>query len=380
MATATYEKQETRSALARPVWSVLELDWEKAAYLALLVLAFVTRFYDLGTRVMSHDESLHTQYAWYLYANGNYAHDPVMHGPLKFHLTAFTYWLFGDNDFTARIPSALMGVAAVGLCYFFRKWIGRVGALAAAVLMLISPYQLYYSRYIRDEPYVMVWGLLMALMILNYMDTRAPKFLYGLAAVSALFYATMETSFIYTAIFMVFLGLHFILDLYSRPWPAGSDSTRRTFTTVLSIGLAAAAIGVTIFLYKDRLGTSGTFFAPSATQPDRPAQSSSPLTVWADIAWLVALACGVVSLWLVMRAFGPNVRRFASLDLIMVMGVFALPQLAAFPVKMMGFNPINYALPPMQPFDFFALINSDAFVTGAMTVFLIAASVLVGYI
>lgn len=380
MATATYEQQGTPSTLARPVWSALALDWEKAAYLTLIVLAFLTRFYDLGARVMSHDESLHTQYSWYLYANGNYAHDPVMHGPLKFHLTAFAYWLFGDNDFTARIPSALMGVAAVGLCYFFRKWIGRAGALAAAVLMLISPYQLYYSRYIRDEPYVMVWGLLLALMILNYMDTRAPKFLYGLAAVSALFYATMETSFIYTAIFMVFLGLHFILDLYSRPWPAGSDSTRRTFTTVLGIGLAAAIIGVAIFLYKDRLGTSGTFFAPSAAQPDQAAQRSSPLTVWADIAWLAALICGVASLWLVMRAFGPNVRRFASLDLIMVMGVFALPQLAAFPVKMMGFNPINYALPPMQPFDFFALINSDAFVTGAMTVFLIAASVLVGYI
>src|SRR3990170_2197629 len=214
MAT-TIETTPTPSTLDRPLWSAIALDWEKAAYLALIVAAIATRFYRLGDRVMSHDESLHTQFAWYLYQGRGFQHTPLMHGPLKFEVTAFTYWLLGDNDFTARIPTALAGVAAVGLMYYFRKWLGRTGALVASLLMLISTYMLYYSRYIRDEPYVMVWALLTALCVIRYMETRAAKYLYWLTAISALFYATMESSFIYIAISMLFLGLHLVYEILS---------------------------------------------------------------------------------------------------------------------------------------------------------------------
>ena len=114
MATATIEKDPaaTSSWLDRPVALAFSLDLEKLAYLALIVLGFVTRFYDLGARVMSHDESLHTQFSWYLYEGKGFSHTPMMHGPLKFEVTAFLYWMFGDNDFTARMSAALMGVIA----------------------------------------------------------------------------------------------------------------------------------------------------------------------------------------------------------------------------------------------------------------------------
>ena len=99
MATTTIETKP--SLWERPLSDVIALDWEKALYIVLIIGAFITRFYDLGTRVMSHDESLHTQYAWDLYEGRGFQHSPLMHGPLKFELTAFTYWLLGDNDFTA---------------------------------------------------------------------------------------------------------------------------------------------------------------------------------------------------------------------------------------------------------------------------------------
>ena len=46
--------------LSRPLIAALNLDWEKAIYLTFMLLAIVTRFYGLGDRVVSHDESLHT--------------------------------------------------------------------------------------------------------------------------------------------------------------------------------------------------------------------------------------------------------------------------------------------------------------------------------
>ena len=35
--------------------------------------------------------------------------------------------------------------------HVYYSWLGRLGALAASALVLISPYVLYYSRYIRHD-------------------------------------------------------------------------------------------------------------------------------------------------------------------------------------------------------------------------------------
>ncbi|MEZ4521313.1 MAG: hypothetical protein R3A46_06685 [Thermomicrobiales bacterium] len=85
------------------------LTAEGLAYLTIAVLAVLTRFWDLGSRAMNHDESLHTYYSWLYFDNYHYVHDPLMHGPALFHLNALAYFLFGDNDVTARIMPAIFG-------------------------------------------------------------------------------------------------------------------------------------------------------------------------------------------------------------------------------------------------------------------------------
>ena len=85
------------SLLSRNVGELLAWNWEKTLYLVLIVAAFATRFYDLGVRVMSHDESLHTEYSWYLYQGRGYTHSPMMHGPLKFELTALIPAVIGAD-------------------------------------------------------------------------------------------------------------------------------------------------------------------------------------------------------------------------------------------------------------------------------------------
>ena len=46
---------------------------------------------------------------------------------------------------------------------FLRKELRRIGALIVSALTLISPTTLYYARYIRNDIYMMVWALLMAI-------------------------------------------------------------------------------------------------------------------------------------------------------------------------------------------------------------------------
>jgi uncharacterized protein (TIGR03663 family) len=228
------------------------VDWEVVAYVVILALAIFTRFYDLGTRVMSHDESLHTRYSYNLYNEGNFQHTPLMHGPLLFHMTALNYFLFGDNDFTARIYTSLLGVLLVMLPLLFRRWLGRTGALLASIMILISPLILYYNRYIRHDTPAMFFALLMVYAFMMYINgprhlRRKARWLYLLAVSMVLCLASKEIAFIYIAIFGSFLTLYFVFRLvqHYRRVPA------RTAMVIVSIGVllgGVAALGMYIVL------------------------------------------------------------------------------------------------------------------------------------
>ncbi|MCO5217230.1 MAG: TIGR03663 family protein [Thermomicrobiales bacterium] len=139
----------------------------------LILIAIWTRFWDLGERTQHHDESLHTYYSW-IFSTGDrlYVHNPLMHGPFLFHANALIYKLFGATDTTSRLVPAAFGVAIVWLPWLLRspRMLGRWGALAAGYLLLISPGMLYYTRYIRHDPYMVAGCLLLAIAIFRYME------------------------------------------------------------------------------------------------------------------------------------------------------------------------------------------------------------------
>ena len=247
---------EKRNFLDRPLFDFFDLSWETALYLLFIVAAILTRFWDLGVRTMSHDESLHAHYSWKLYAGQGYQHNPMMHGPFLFHANALVYFLFGVNDFTARIVPALFGVALVGLPYLLRRWMGRTGALLTSALVLISPSFLYYSRYIRNDIYIAVWTVLFLFFSFKYLEERRDIHLYLAAAFLSLAFCTKEVAFIHGFVF-------------------------------------------------------GSFFA------------------------LLALAR-----WLDDRRIP---RGLPAFDLAMVMATLALPLLTSFPIKLLGFDPLDYS-------------------------------------
>src|SRR5512141_3180984 len=124
------ENVEARPAsiLDRALVNVLRLDWEKIAWIVLIAVALATRLIGLGDRPMSHDESLHAVYSFQLYDGRGYQHQPMMHGPLKFILNPVMYFLFGVNDWSARIQVALFGTVMVAVVWVMRRWLGRAGA------------------------------------------------------------------------------------------------------------------------------------------------------------------------------------------------------------------------------------------------------------
>lgn len=206
---ATVDRAES-SLLDRSIFAVMQLNWEMIAWVALLIVAASLRFVDVGTRAMSHDESLHALYSYYLYDNGKYEHNPMMHGPLLFHMNAIAYFLFGDNDTTARLPPVLFGIAVVWMMWPFRRYIGRMGALVAAILITISPSLLFHSRYIRNDIYITLFILVWIYGAFRYLETRQPRWLMVMALGMAWGFIAKENHFMNGAImggFFVALAL-----------------------------------------------------------------------------------------------------------------------------------------------------------------------------
>jgi predicted membrane-bound mannosyltransferase/DNA-binding beta-propeller fold protein YncE len=331
--------EQKQNWLERPVHPALPIFTnEIAIFIAVILVAIVTRFYDLGSRVMSHDESLHTYFSWLLYRGQGYEHSPMMHGPLQFHMLALTYFLFGVSDFTSRIPAALFSIATVAMVWNWRRYLGRWGALIAGVLLVISPYMLYYGRYVRNESFVGLSGIIMLYAILRHLEVGGKKYLLILAASLALHFLTKETSFIYTAQALLFLAIYFIAKVTRRPWKE-AEKDYRSFIIALGITVLFAGLAVGYGLYiRDTSTLTGIETAmpsdpnamgsPLAT-PD--AGTTSPTLIILALAVFVALIFAAV--FLIRGYTWEKIRSERSFDLLMVCGTIVLPMLSPFPVK-----------------------------------------------
>ncbi len=235
---------------------------ETALYGVFILLAVVTRFWDLGSRTLHHDESLHTYYSWLLQTGQGYVHNPLMHGPFLFHANALVYLLFGDSDASSRFMPALFGVALVGLPYLLRgpRHLGRWGALAASALLLISPSFLYYSRYIRHDIYTVVGTLLLFICIVRYVERPERRWL--VTTCGAIGFLLTNHEIVFAILFTFFAYLWGTL-LWDRLRP------------LVPLHLAAAAIAGGILATFPRLegrtvpGLPGLRFAPLPAIPWR---------------------------------------------------------------------------------------------------------------
>ncbi len=309
------ENTETKSPgiLDRAFISFLKLDGEKIAWIILILVALLSRTIMLGARAMSHDESLHTVYSFQLYDGRGYQHQPMMHGPLKFILNPLMYFMFGVNDWSARIQVAIFGVVMVAVVWVMRRWIGRTGAFLTALMYTVSPALVYHSRYIRDE--VMLTSLLVILVIclFRYLEERSLPWLVGTAVTLGFAFLTMEASFIFGGIFGIFLVLALTAQLWASVWPGENGASRRgSFRMLAGIALPLLVIGLVLEIFKQRV--PGFIL----------------MGVGAVLAVLAALLALTQWRW--------SLRAFRELDLIVLLLTLVMPFLSAVVLKAVGWE------------------------------------------
>ena len=221
----------------------ITLRWYGLIFVGLVIVGFLLRIYRLAERSIHHDESLHALYSWYIYVGRGYVHDPMMHGPWQFHAGAFMYFLFGDSDFTARLGNVLFGTALIATPYFLRRELGRTGALVAAILLMISPVFLYFSRFAREDIYFATWNAIIVVGFFGMIRTRRERYLYLAAVGLAGGFATKEAIYISGFIFLAFFVLALTLFRHRRA-VAPIHAVLTTFP--LSAWLRAVALTVVL--------------------------------------------------------------------------------------------------------------------------------------
>ncbi len=334
--------EEQESWLDRPLLGNITVKWTVAIFIGILFIAVISRSYMLGTRVMSHDETSHVYFSWLLDQGRGYSHDPVTHGPLQFHLVAFSYFLFGDSDISARLPYALASILTVLFLWNYRRYLGKVGWLVAAVLMVISPYMLYYGRYARNEALVILFGLVSIWALLRYLETGAARYLFWLTAATALHFISKETAYIYTAQMMIFLAIFLLARIYQATW-SRPEQRNRFLAAVLLAMLAFAFAGGWLLIGKEGVPATPVETAAPAIPGETPPTTGLAIPLPALLVALVGIISLLVAIYFIIRGYGlAKIRTENSFGLLILLGTLVLPMLAPFPVKLLGWDPLDY--------------------------------------
>lgn len=154
-----------------------ELTVERAAYAAVGLLAAALRLFQLGLRPLDAAEA-EQALAALRFAGGEIQAAPVGTLPAQFtgNVTAFT--LLGASDWTVRLVPALVGLLLALLPYGLRHRLGRGGALAASLLLAISPSAIYAARRVDSAALVAACGLALVVGLVHYMDFGHRRALY----------------------------------------------------------------------------------------------------------------------------------------------------------------------------------------------------------
>ncbi|NMC46993.1 MAG: hypothetical protein GYA52_09190 [Chloroflexi bacterium] len=320
------------------------VSWVSVLAIGIIIAVLLSRFIGLGDRVMSHDEVNHVVPSYDFYSGLGYEHNPLSHGPFQFHLIALSYFLFGDNDFTSRLPHAIFSVATVIFVLFaFRKYFKKGGATISALLFLISPLLLFYGRYARNEAFVGLFLVVILYSVIRYFDKRDDFSLYLFAATLSLYYTSKETAYIHTAILMIFLFFKFIAEiLHNR-----LVSYRTLLLNILLIGVIGASLAGSVLLFRNTdlsvIDNNALVLQNAEIQTLSSQFYFVGQILKIMLPGILPLLGGLFIIVLMRRSLHwDKLSASPAFNLFVLVTTLVLPLLSAFPVRFCGYDPIAY--------------------------------------
>jgi uncharacterized protein (TIGR03663 family) len=288
------ERQKRGWRFSPPRRPSREQLWTMIAFWGVVLLGAVLRFWDLGAKPLHWDESLHAYYSMQLLHNniqnwasclnlpagnsgGCYRYDPLLHGPFQFHAIALVYLIsqflgapdHGINTTTVRIAAALFGTIIIGLPYFLRQYLGKIGAWLACFLLAVSPSMVYFSRFAREDIYMACFTLLFIVAVIQYVRTRKIGWAILAALAFVLSYATKEATFLSIAVFGSFAGALLVWEIASHQISKRQASLSPALATADSASLQSPPVPTSeIVLHESAEATASTDVDDTDTQTE----------------------------------------------------------------------------------------------------------------
>ncbi|MFT6068392.1 MAG: hypothetical protein ACJAT2_000159 [Bacteriovoracaceae bacterium] len=164
------------------------------------------------SRPIHHDESLHALYGLYYYfdpAKFFYKYDPMLHGPLLYHLMPWVYHFLDESLNAVRfLPALSFTLFPLGITFLLKEKLERRFLIPAA-LLLTSPGFLYWGNFLRHDSLV----ILLLLGTGFAFHSRFSKFSSIIFLTSiALQFCTKENSYIHLVFILAFTLFDYLVS------------------------------------------------------------------------------------------------------------------------------------------------------------------------
>ena len=221
----------------------------------IFLFALLARLILVDVRAIHHDEALHAYYSWNLATGYGFEHNPLMHGPLWFHLNSLLFFLLGDSNFILRLLPVIGGSFLVITPFLFTRMTGKIVAYSTSALLITSPILLYYSRFARNDILIVFVTILIIYSIFSYINSKtfSNKTLIYLASLLSIGFCIKETQYIsifLLGLFSLFFSRFNPLLYYQKIKISSQESKKWTdiflLLFTLSLPLATPLIGVIV--------------------------------------------------------------------------------------------------------------------------------------
>ena len=220
------------------------------------------RVVGLGTRPFHWDEARVGYWALRYLETGAFQYRPVAGGPLLYHLDRIAFALVGVSERVARLPVALLGAALPLTALLFRDRLGDAETLAFSAILAVQPVVLYYSRFLRGDVPLALFGVAAVGFGVRAWDRRSRRDAYAVAI--ALPLAAAASGFVVGYLLSWLGAWALVVDQRSVASDSGAgtrasvaalrDRVAGTATPAARAGLLATA--VTVVLFAPRSGSS----------------------------------------------------------------------------------------------------------------------------
>ncbi len=187
---------------------------------AVLSLAAGLRLHRIGFKSLWYDEAWSVTLALKGFGTAWREVGGQIYPPLYQFLLHFWLGIFGPSEASARSLSALFGVLAVAAIYWLgRRMADRRVALAAALLLAVSPFHVEYSQEARGYSLLVLLSLLSFGSLLRWFETRHWRHAAVHVASTALAFYTHP----YALLFPLVQAPIWLFHILERKRPAGSE-------------------------------------------------------------------------------------------------------------------------------------------------------------